>query len=187
MAHVRVGDGAARLARQLVASLWLTPLLLGCAIYDEAVLPSLTGEFTTGIRAAPGPGSPPLGMAQLAPYSAPIYLPVAGDGITAGPLQPLAVIRFVKPDVQFEDELRAAIQYALSSKPDAGFGLVAVSPSGKGATLDAVAVQRNIERVLAAMTKAGVAENRVIFSAASDHAATADEVRIYLLDLSKAP
>ena len=187
MSRFRVGDGTARWVRQLAAVLWSAPLLLGCAIYDEAVLPSLTGEFATGIRAAPGPGASPLGMAQLAPSSAPIYLPVAGDGITAGPLQPLAVIRFVKPELQFEDELRAAIQRALSSKPDAGFGLVAVSPSGKGATLDAVAVQRNIERVLAAMTKAGVADDRVIFSAASDNDATADEVRIYLLDLSKAP
>ena len=177
----------ARMARRLATVLWLAPLLLGCAIYDEAVLPSLTGEFATGIRAAPGPGAAPLGMAQLAPNSAPIYLPVAGDGVVAGPPQPLAVIRFIEPDVQFEDELRAAIQYALSSKPDAGFGLVAVSPSSKGATLDAAAVQRNIERVLAAMTKAGVADNRVIFSAASDNEATADEVHVYLLDLSKAP
>jgi hypothetical protein len=180
-------DGLAGLFRPLFAAVWVAPILAGCVIYDEALLPSLTGEFATGIRAAPGPGSSPLGMAQLAPNSAPIYLPVAGDGITSGPLQPLAVIRFVKPDLQFEDELRSAIQRALSSKPDAGFGLVAVSPSGQGATLDAVAVQRNIERVLAAMTKAGVAENRVIFSAASDNEATADEVHVYLLDLSKTP
>lgn len=187
MARISIGSGTARMARQVVAVLWSVPLLLGCAIFDEALLPSLTGEFVTGIRAAPGPGAAPLGLAQLAPSSASIYLPVAGEEITAGPPQPLAVIRFVEPNLQFEDELRAAIQRALSSKPDVGFGLVAVSPAGKGATLDAIAVQRNIERVLAAMTKAGVAEDRVIFSAASDHAATADEVRVYLLDLSKAP
>jgi hypothetical protein len=166
---------------------WSAPLILGCAFYDEALLPSLTGEFATGIHAVSQPGSPAIGMAQLAPHSAPIYLPVAGEGVTAGPLQPLAIIRFEKPDIQFEGELQAAIQHALSSKPDAGFGLVAVSPSGHGATLDAVTVQRNIERVLAAMTKAGVADNRVIFSAASDSDTTSDEVRIYLLDLSKAP
>ncbi len=172
---------------RFVAVLWSAPLLFGCAFYDQALLPSLTGEFATGIRAAPQPGASPLGMAQLAPHSAPIYLPVAGEGTTAGPLQPLAIIRFAKPDQKFEDELRAAVEHALSSKPDAGFGLVAVSPSGAGATLDAVAVQRNIERVLAAMTKAGVADDRVIFSAASDNGATSDEVHIYLLDLSKAP
>ncbi len=187
MARVHLDAGPAKSVRQLVAILWSAPLLLGCVIYDEVVLPSLTGEFATGIRAAPEPGAPPLGMAQLAPHAAPIYLPAAGDGITAGPLQPLAVIRFVNPDLQFEDELRATIQRTLAGKPDAGFGLVAVSRSGKGATLDAVAAQRNIERVLAAMTKAGVADDLVIFSAASDNNATSDEVRIYLLDLSKAP
>jgi len=64
--------------------------------------------------------------------------------------------------------------------------LVAVSPTGADATLDGAALQRNIERVLAAMTKAGVAEDRVIFTAASDTDATVDEVRVYLLDLTEA-
>jgi len=187
MARFRFIDGQAGSARRLFSVVWAAPLILGCAFYDEALLPSLTGEFATGIRAAPQPGTPALGLAQLAPHSAPLFLPVAGEGVTSGPLQPLAVIRFIEPDVRFEDELQAAIQHALSGKPDAGFGLVAVSPSGHGATLDAVTVQRNIERVLAAMTKAGVPDDRVIFSAASDSATTADEVRIYLLDLSTAP
>ena len=187
MARIRIVDRKSGLARHLFAAMWSAPLLFGCAFYDEALLPSLTGEFTSGIRAAPEPDFPVIGMDQLTPYSAPIFLPVAGDGITAGPLQPLAVIRFVKPDFKFEDELREAIQHALSGKPDAGFGLVAVSPTGTGATMDAVSVQRNIERVLAAMTKAGVAQDRVIFTAASDNNATSDEVRVYLLDLSKAP
>ncbi len=179
MAHLGSNHSKAGLVRSFFAVVWSAPLLFGCAFYDEAVLPSLTGEFASSAPAAARPNGAPLGMGQLRP--------AAGEGVTAEPLQPLAVIRFIKPDLDFEDELGGAVQRALAGKPDVGFGLVAVSPSGKGATLDAVTVQRNIERVLAAMTKAGVAEDRVIFSAASDSDATLDEVRIYLLDLSKAP
>lgn len=163
-----------RAIRHFIAAVGLAPLLAGCAIYDEALLPTLTGEFGGGVKAASRPAAP----------SDP---PAVGQAVAAAPLQPLAIIRFAEPDRPFEDDLQAAIRQALARKPDAGFGLVAVSPAAEGATLDAAAVQRNIERVLAAMTKAGVAEERVIFSATSDRRAVSNEVRIYVLNLSKTP
>ena len=161
--------------------------LSGCAVYDQAVLPSLTGEFRSMAHGMPGPDDTVFGMVDMSPQAAPIILPVADTGAPGGGHLPLAIIRFKDPNVDFDDDLRAAILQALSGKPDAGFGLVAVSPTGADATLDPAALQRNIERVLAAMTKAGVAEDRVIFTAASDTDATAEEVRVYLLDLTQAP
>jgi len=169
----------------LVALGWGGLLLSGCAIYDQALLPSLTGEFRSMAHGMTGPDEMAFGMVDMSPQSAPIVLPVADTGAPYGRLPPLAIIRFHDPNVDFDDDLRATIQHALSGKPDAGFGLEAVSPTGADATLDAAALQRNIERVLAAMTKAGVAEDRVIFTAASDADVTVDEVRVYLLDLTE--
>jgi hypothetical protein len=165
---------------------WGGLLLSGCAVYDQAVLPSLTGEFRSMAHGMPETDDMGLGMVDLSPQSAPIVLPAADTGAPGGRHLPLAIIRFNDPNLDFDDDLRATIQHALSGKPDAGFGLVAVSPIGADATLDGAALQRNIERVLAAMTKAGVAEDRVIFTAASDMDATVDEVRVYLLDLTEA-
>ncbi|HEY5597684.1 MAG TPA: hypothetical protein VIK47_02660 [Kiloniellales bacterium] len=172
---------------RLLAALWAGPLVMGCAVYDQALLPSLTGEFRAVDHAAAGPSDALVSVADLAPRSAPIVIRAADVGSPAGPYRPLAIIRFTDPDLDFEGMLRAAIQHALSGKPDAGFGLVAISPSGADATMDAEALQRNIERVLAAMSKAGVPEDRVIFSAASDGGATVNEVRVYLLDLTQSP
>jgi len=167
------------------------PILGGCAVYDRAVLPALTGEFHGGEQRQPSAGEPAVaGMEQLAPQASAIVPAGEVPPTAAGSLAPLAVVRFHTPDAAFEEDLQGQIARALAAQPDASFSLVAVSPTkklGEEESLNATTTQRNVERVLAALTKVGVAEDRVIFAATNDDNAAVDEVRIYLLDLTKAP
>ena len=177
--------------RWVVAAALAVPVLSGCVVYDEAVLPVLTGEFHGDEQRQPtADDSTAAGMERLTPQASAIVPDDETLQVADSPSAPLAVVRFHTPDVAFEEALQPPIARALAAQPDASFSLVAVSSSDKLSGLEPLnetASQRNVERVLAAMTKAGVAENRVIFAAASDDSATVDEVRIYLLDLVKVP
>ena len=177
--------GAALVAALVVLSLG------GCAIYDQTVLPALTGEFYGGEQQQPSVADPSAaGMERLTPQSSAILPAGAVIPTAAGPLAPLAVVRFQTPDVAFEEALQPPIERALAARPEASFRLVAVSPAkdvADPAPLHEATSQRNVERVLAALTKTGVSQDRVIFAATSDEAAAVDEVRVYLLDLTKAP
>jgi hypothetical protein len=176
------------MAKRFVALVLAVPILGGCAIYDQAILPALTGEFHGGNHQYSGTDDQvAVGMEQLTPRASAI-LP-AGE-VLETEAGPLAIVRFETPDPAFEEALQGQIARALAARPDASFSLVAVSPADKlgGLTpLNETTTQRNMERVLAALTKAGVPEDRVIFAATSDDTAAVDEVRVYLLDLTKAP
>jgi len=97
--------------------------------------------------------------------------------------RPLVVIRFDKPNVQYEQPLYSAVSRALERRPDAFFDVVAVSPqSGNAgrAALDTNAARRNAQGVLRSLTDMGLPTSRVALSATTASDAQTNEVRIFV-------
>ena len=105
---------------------------------------------------------------------------------TAGPAvgeRPLVVIRFDRPNIQYQQPLYNAVSRALERKPDASFDLVAVSPkrgSPAQAALSSTQSKRNAESVLRSLADMGLPANRVKLSSRSSQDVEANEVRIYV-------
>lgn len=97
--------------------------------------------------------------------------------------RPLVVIRFDRPNVQYEQALYDAVSRALDRKPEAAFDLVAVHPK-TGSTaqviLNSTAARRNAETVLRTLVEMGLPATRVNMTSASSAAAQSNEVRVYV-------
>jgi hypothetical protein len=96
---------------------------------------------------------------------------------------PLVVIRFDRPDVNYQQILYAALNQALQNRPGAGFQVVAVSPTkGTAASVQLAqsAARRHAEDVLRSMTDMGVPATRVNMASTTDPGATASEVRVFV-------
>ncbi len=96
---------------------------------------------------------------------------------------PLVVIRFDHPDVDYQQILYAALTQALQSRPNAGFSVVAVSPtrgSAAAVQLAQTAAERHAQEVLRSMTDMGVPATRLNVASATDPAATSSEVRVFV-------
>jgi hypothetical protein len=101
----------------------------------------------------------------------------------SGQRRPLVVIRFDRPNVEFEQALYTAINRALERRPQAGFDLVAVAPSAGNAAQSASAAnaaRRNAENVLRSLTSMGLPASRVTLSAGTSNDARTNEVHIYV-------
>lgn len=97
--------------------------------------------------------------------------------------RPLVVIRFDRPDVEYEQALYTAVSRALERRPEAGFDLVAVTPRGESAAqaaLNTTAARRNAEEVLRTLTNMGLPADRVNLQATSSATAQSNEVHIYV-------
>ncbi|RED45042.1 hypothetical protein [Aestuariispira insulae] len=97
--------------------------------------------------------------------------------------RPLVIIRFDRPNVNYQQALYNAVSLALSRKPTATFDLVAISPQrGTSAqiALNSAAAKRNAEDVLRTLTDMGVPGSRVQLLATGDPNATNNEVRLYV-------
>ncbi|MEQ8371243.1 MAG: hypothetical protein RIE31_04505 [Alphaproteobacteria bacterium] len=97
--------------------------------------------------------------------------------------QPLVVIRFDNPNVEYEQALFTAMSRAMERRPDAIFDLVAVSPAqGTTAqvTLNANAARRNAEAVLRSLGGMGLPADRVTLSALSSPNVQSNEVHVYI-------
>lgn len=97
--------------------------------------------------------------------------------------RPLVVIRFDRPNVQYEQPLYSAVSRALERRPDAFFDVVAVSPQGSStgrAALDTNAARRNAQGVMRALTDMGLPTSRIALSATTATDASANEVRIFV-------
>ncbi len=109
---------------------------------------------------------------------------IAGRGIGAGaPRRPLVVIRFDRPNVEYEQALYTAVSRALERRPEAAFDLVAVTPRTGGAAdaaLNTSAARRSAEAVLRALTAMGLPADRVSLSAMSSAGVRGNEVHIYV-------
>jgi hypothetical protein len=95
--------------------------------------------------------------------------------------RPLVVIRFDKPNVQYEQTLYSAVSQAMERRPDISFDLVAVSPAKRASgALGTSAAQRNAESVLRSLADMGLAANRVSLSSTTSQTAEANEVQLYV-------
>lgn len=97
--------------------------------------------------------------------------------------RPLVVIRFDRPDVQFEQALYDAVSRALDRKPETAVDLVAVHPkvgSSAQVILNSTAARRNAENVLRALVEMGFPATRVNMTSMPSATAQSNEVRVYV-------
>ncbi|MGH6619532.1 MAG: hypothetical protein ACREF6_08305, partial [Alphaproteobacteria bacterium] len=97
--------------------------------------------------------------------------------------RPLVVIRFDRPNVQFEQALYDAVSRALDRKPETAVDLVAVHPkagSSAQVILNSTAARRNAENVLRALVEMGLPATRVNMTSMPSAAAQSNEVRVYV-------
>ncbi len=97
--------------------------------------------------------------------------------------QPLMVIKFDRPDVDYQQQLYAALNQALQSRPSAGFEVVAVSPSRGNAAAVQIAqttARRHAQDVMRSMTDMGVPATRLGVASTTDPAASGSEVRVFV-------
>ncbi len=116
-------------------------------------------------------------------YGVPAPAPAGGAASQVGQRQPLAVIRFDKPDVQYEQALFTVVGSALERRPNAAFDIVAVAPSAGDAAqvaLDTSRSRRNAEGVLRTLTSMGLPADRMTLSATSSAQARVTEVHVYV-------
>ncbi|MCG8355685.1 MAG: hypothetical protein MI920_08955 [Kiloniellales bacterium] len=109
--------------------------------------------------------------------------PAGGAASLVGQRQPLVVIRFSDPNVDYEQALFTAVNRALERKPNAGFDLVAVAPSGGNPAQVSIAStrsRRNAEGVLRSLTGMGLPPDRVTLSATTSANAQVNEVHVYV-------
>ena len=105
---------------------------------------------------------------------------------SAGPAlgeRPLVVIRFDRPNIQFQQALYNAVSRALERKPNASFDLVAVSPkrgSPAQAALSSTQSKRNAKSVLRTLADMGLPANRVKLSSRASQDVESNEVQIYV-------
>jgi hypothetical protein len=105
---------------------------------------------------------------------------------SAGPAlgeRPLVVIRFDRPNIQFQQALYNAVSRALERKPNASFDLVAVSPkrgSPAQVALNSTQSKRSAESVLRALADMGLPANRVKLSSRASQDVESNEVQIYV-------
>lgn len=97
--------------------------------------------------------------------------------------QPLVVIKFDRPDVDYQQQLYAALNQALQSRPSAGFEVVAVSPSKGNAAavqIGQTTARRHAQDVMRAMTDMGVPATRLGVASTTDAGTSASEVRVFV-------
>jgi hypothetical protein len=116
-------------------------------------------------------------------YGVPAPAPSGGAASQVGARQPLAVIRFDRENVQYEQALFTVVGAALERRPNAAFDIVAVAPSGSDSArvaLDTNRSRRNAENVLRTLTNMGLPADRMTLSATASPQAQVNEVHIYV-------
>jgi len=101
----------------------------------------------------------------------------------AGVGTPLVVVRFDRPNVDYQQILYAALNQALQSRPNASFQVVAVAPTRGNAASVQIAqttARRHAQEVMRSMTDMGVPASRLNVASSTDPGAAASEVRVFL-------
>ncbi len=97
--------------------------------------------------------------------------------------RPLVIIRFDRPNVDYEQALYSAVSQALEKYPSAKFDLVAIGPTdGNPAQLALASTEarKNGEAVLRSLTQMGLPVERVNLNAANSSDVRNSEVHIYI-------
>jgi len=96
---------------------------------------------------------------------------------------PLVVVRFDRPNVDYQQVLYAALNQALQSRPNANFQVVAVSPTrGNAASVQMAqtTARRHAQDVMRSMTDMGVPASRLNVASSTDPSAASSEVRVFI-------
>jgi hypothetical protein len=96
---------------------------------------------------------------------------------------PLVVVRFDRPNVDYQQVLYAALNQALQNRPGASFQVLAVSPTrGTAASVQMAqtAARRHAEDVMRSMSEMGVPATRMGVASTTDPSATVSEVRVFV-------
>ncbi len=104
-----------------------------------------------------------------------------GSGIATG--RPLVVIRFDKPNPDYQQPLYEAVSQVLARRPNAAFDLVGVATQGGGdaqAALDSNLAQLQADQVLRSLMSMGISPDRISKSAATSPTAKVNEVQLYV-------
>jgi hypothetical protein len=114
-----------------------------------------------------------------APQPAPAMAP--GAGMATG--RPLVVIRFDRPNPDYQQALYQAVSQVLARRPNAAFDLVAVAPQTGGAAqvaLNSNVAQRDADQVMRSLMSMGLTPDRISMSAATSPTAQVNEVHLYI-------
>lgn len=95
----------------------------------------------------------------------------------------LVLIRYNQPNVDYEQQLSAAVSTVLARKADAEFSVIAVTPVGgepsEGATMQEAA-NRNAESVKRSLVQLGLAPSRIAMGGTQTQDAKTAEVHVYV-------
>ncbi len=120
------------------------------------------------------PGDPDISMARQ----------TAASGVSApNATKPLVVIRFDRPNVDFEQAVYLATSESLQRFPNIGFEVVAVAPNGVNPAQGALAssdAQNNAQNVARSMAQMGIPGSRIKMSSTHSPMARSPEVHIFL-------
>ena len=107
----------------------------------------------------------------------------AASGVSPNPSKPLVVIRFDRPNVDFEQAVYMATSEALQRFPNVGFEVVAVAPNGVNPAQASLAMsdaENNAQNVARSMAQMGVPGTRLKMSSTHSPMARSPEVHIFL-------
>jgi hypothetical protein len=120
-------------------------------------------------------------------YSGSLGAPMMASTMSSGAVayngSPLVVIRFDRPNVDYQQILYAALNQALQSRPTAAFSVVAVSPtrgSVASVQLAQTAAKRHAQEVMRSITDMGVPASRLAVASSTDPNASSSEVRVFV-------
>ena len=137
----------------------------------------------TAMQTAMGNGEYVGGSLAGRAHGVPAPPPAGGAATLVGQRQPLVVIRFNQPKVDYEQALFDVVSRALERRPNAAFDLVAVAPSAGSAAQVSLATgksRRRAEGVLRSLTGMGLPADRLTLSATSSPSAQVNEVHLYV-------
>jgi len=116
-------------------------------------------------------------------YGGGVISSLGGSPAVASAGAPLVVVRFDRPNVDYQQVLYAALNQALQNRPGANFQVVAVSPTRGTAASVQIAqstARRHAQDVMRTMTDMGVPATRLNVASTTDPSATSSEVRVFV-------
>lgn len=114
----------------------------------------------------------------LAPPPADEAVEVGTEVLTAS--DPLVIIRFDRPDVEYEAIVTTAVKQALEAEPTARVYLVAVAPDAEGQPGAARVARDRMQGVMDLLIANGVPATRITPSARTSPTTSVDEVHIFV-------
>jgi hypothetical protein len=119
------------------------------------------------------PGDPDLASAKMG----------AANGGNFNSSKPLVVIRFDRPNVDYQQAVYTATSEALQRYPNVSFEVVAVAPPGSNPAQGSLAnsdAQKDAQDVVRSLTQMGIPGNRIKVSSTRSPQARSPEVHIFL-------